>query len=193
VIAVLAISAVTVIWAYNRLVTLRNRYLNALSQIDVQLKRRHDLVPNLVESARAYLAHEQNILGEIARLRAQTPEGLGQNSLAHKDAKATLVPPTALIENDLALSRAVGRLTAVMESYPDLKANATIAELMEDLSSAENRVSFARQAYNDAVMEYNQYREAIPSAIFASKLGFAQAWFWWSDPAGRANPLTAKP
>ncbi|MDR2302220.1 MAG: LemA family protein [Deltaproteobacteria bacterium] len=184
-VAGLVVIGVTVIWIYNRLVTLRNRLLNALSQIDVQLKRRFDLVPNLVEATRAYLVHEKSTLEEMARLRGQ---GGGEISKNPKDQKT---PPTAAIQNDLALTRAMGRFTAVVESYPDLKANQTIADLMEDLSTVENRVAYARQAYNDAVMEYNQTREMFPAVLFASKMGFEQAWLWWVDAPSRNKPTLA--
>lgn len=167
---------------YNRLVTLRNRYLNALSQVDVQLKRRGDLVPNLVESVRAYLVHEKSAIEEVVRLRSESA-GLPTRSPGRKSGLSA-----AAVENDLALSRAMARLTAIIESYPELKADRPVADLMEDLASAENRVSYARQAYNDAVMEYNQARETFPALMFASMLGFSQAWLWWSDPAGRTRP-----
>jgi LemA protein len=180
--AALAAAALILIWVYNRLVTLRNRYVNALSQIDVQLKRRFDLVPNLVEAARAYLTHERSILEEITRLRAQALGWPAQNPRAQK------APPTEIIGNDMALSQAVGSLTAVLEAYPNLKADKTISDLMEDLASAENRVAFARQAYNDAAMLYNQARETFPAVMFASMMGFGQAWFWWAEPLSRSKP-----
>ncbi|MDR3135241.1 MAG: LemA family protein [Deltaproteobacteria bacterium] len=182
---VLLIAAIVTIATYNRLVTLKNRYLNAMSQIDVQLKRRHDLVPSLVESARAYLSHEQSTLEEIARLRAAAFGGLSQSPKALKTA------PAETIQNDLALSSAMGHLSAVMESYPNLKADRTVASLMEDLSSVENRISFARQSYNDAVMEYNQTRESFPAHMFASMLGFGLAWHWWAEPASRSRPAVS--
>jgi LemA protein len=183
---VLGLVAIMVIWIYNRLVTLRNRLINALSQIDVQLKRRYDLVPNLVESTRAYLVHEKTTLEEMARLR-----GLGTGQI-NKNPREQKNPPTEAIQNDLALSQAMGRFTAVVESYPELKANQTIADLMEDLSSVENRVAYARQAYNDAVMEYNQTREMFPAVLFASKMGFERAWLWWVEAQSRAKPSLAR-
>ncbi|MDR1677139.1 MAG: LemA family protein [Deltaproteobacteria bacterium] len=182
----LVVIGVLMIVVYNRLVVLKNRFINALSHIDVQLKRRYDLVPNLVESARAYLSHEKGTFEEIARLRVQAISGISQDFRSGQ--------PKDLIQNDLALSRAIGHLAAVIESYPDLKADKTIANLMEDLSSVENRVSFARQAYNDAVMEYNQTRESFPAFMFASLMHFKQAWFWWAETETRSkpnlNPLT---
>jgi LemA protein len=178
----LALVAIIVIWSYNRLVTRRNRFINALSQIDVQLKRRYDLVPGLVESVRGYLTHEKSILEEIARLRAQPGPSLPRNPRSQK------VAPTALIQNDLALSQAMSQFTAVIESYPNLKADKAIADLMDDLQSVENRVAFARQAYNDAVMDYNLTREMFPAVMFASTLGFKEAWFWWTDPQSRVKP-----
>ncbi|MDR1308380.1 MAG: LemA family protein [Deltaproteobacteria bacterium] len=163
---------------YNRLVVLRNRVGNALAQIDVQLRRRHDLVPGLVESARAFLVHERSVLDEVARLRAAATPSLDQGPGQ---------PAAGLVEGDLALSGAVGRLVAVAESYPGLRADGTMDRLMEDLTSVENRVGFARQAYNDAAMRYNLARESFPALLFASLLGFGEARLWWAAPGDRAG------
>jgi LemA protein len=159
---------------YNGLVVLKNRYVNAYSQIDVQLKRRYDLVPNLVESCRAYLAHESSTLEAVIQAR---------NSAANARSSAAGDPTQQaalkrLTESDGVLNGLLGRLTMVVENYPDLKANQTIKDLMEDLRNTENRVGFARQAYNDAVMEYNQAREIFPSVLFANVFGFQPAEFW---------------
>ncbi|MFC3149519.1 LemA family protein [Litoribrevibacter euphylliae] len=157
-----------VVSMYNQLVSLRNRFKNSFAQIDVQLQRRYELIPNLVESSKAYMTHERETL-------AQVMEARNQASAASKQAAAHPEDATAL----KALSKAESRLTsmlggfyAVAENYPDLKANATIAQLMEELTSTENRVAFARQAFNDAVMTYNTYREQFPSNLVASIFAF---------------------
>jgi LemA protein len=163
-----------VISNYNRLVELKNRFKNAFSQIDVQLKRRHDLIPNLVESAKGYMAHERNTLEAVIAAR---------NVAASATARAAQQPgnPAAMKElmaAEGALMGTLGRLLVVMEAYPDLKANSNIARLMEELSSTENKVAFARQSYNDTVMVYNTGRERFPTNIiagaFASKFGPAE-------------------
>jgi LemA protein len=159
---------------YNKLVELRNRFLNAFSQIDVQLKRRHDLIPNLVESAKGYMAHERNTLEAVISAR---------NVAASATARAAQQPgnPAAMKElmaAEGALMGTLGRLLVVMEAYPDLKANSNVARLMEELSSTENKVAFARQSYNDTVMVYNTTREKFPTNIiagaFAAKFGPAE-------------------
>ena len=156
---------------YNSLVKLRNRFKNAFSQIDVQLKRRYDLIPNLVETAKGYMAHERETLEAViaARNQAQT---------AAEKAGAQPGDPTAmrgLMGAETALTGALGRLFAVVESYPDLKANENMARLMEELTSTENRIAFARQAYNDAVTTYNTKRETFPSVLLAGAFGFTVA------------------
>jgi LemA protein len=157
-----------VVSMYNQLVTLRNRFKNSFAQIDVQLQRRYELIPNLVESSKAYMTHERETL-------AQVMEARNQASSASKQAAAHPEDPAAL----KALSKAESRLTsmlggfyAVAENYPDLKANETIAQLMEELTSTENRIAFSRQAFNDAVMNYNTYREQFPSNLIAGLFGF---------------------
>ncbi|MDR1110526.1 MAG: LemA family protein [Deltaproteobacteria bacterium] len=177
--ALILAAGVALAVVYNRLVVLRNRVGNALAQIDVQLRRRHDLVPGLVESARAFLVHERSVLDEVARLRAAAAPSL--------DRQGPGQPAAGLVEGDLALSGAVGRLVAVAESYPGLRADGTMARLMEDLTSVENRVGFARQAYNDAAMRYNLARESFPALLFASLLGFGEARLWWAAPGDRAG------
>jgi LemA protein len=157
---------------YNGLVTGRNGYKNAFSQIDVQLKRRHDLIPNLVETAKAYLKHERQTLEAVvaARNTAVTAE---------RAAAANPGDPQAmqgLSSAEGALSGTLARLLVVAEAYPDLKANQTMAQLMEELSSTENRISFARQAYNDAVMSYNNTRETFPGLILAGGFPAAQSF-----------------
>lgn len=170
---------------YNRLVSLRNRYRNAFAQIDVQLKRRYDLIPNLVETAKAYMAHERQTLEAVisARNRAWTA---GQAAAANPGAAGAM---RDLSGAESALTGALGRLMAIAEQYPDLKANQQMAQLMEELSSTENKVSFARQAYNDAVMQYNTAREVFPAVLFASALGFQPAeLFEVTDAAEREAP-----
>ena len=156
---------------YNSLVSLRNRYKNAFQQIDVQLKRRHDLVPNLVSVARAYLKHEHDTLEDVTRARAAAVQASEQARAAPGNATAMGALGTA----EGALGSALGRLMVLSENYPELKAQASLAELSEDLRSTENRIAFARQHYNDAVMEYDDKRQAFPALLIATSLGFAEA------------------
>ena len=170
----LAILALLVFWAigvYNRLVSLRNRFKNAFSQIDVQLKRRYDLIPNLVEAAKGYLAHERQTLEAVIAAR-------GAALTASQRAAAAPGDPAAmqgLSQAEGVLGGALGRLLAVFEAYPDLKANQNILQVQEELTSTENKVGFARQAYNDSVMEYNTKRESFPDNIFAGMFAFKEA------------------
>ena len=171
VLGVLLLAAVLLVSAYNRLVELRNRYKNAYSQIDVQLKRRYDLVPNLVETAKGYLKHERQTLEAVILARNQA-------SLAAQRAAATPGEATAMRDlagAEAALGGALGRMFALAEAYPDLKSNTTMNQLSEELSSTENKVAFARQAYNDAVMSYNTGREIFPVSIIAGATGFVEA------------------
>jgi len=165
---------------YNRLVTGRNGYRNAFSQIDVQLKRRHDLIPNLVETARAYLKHERQTLEAVVAAR-NTAVTAGRAAAANPGDPQAM---TGLSSAEGALTGSLSRLLAVAEAYPDLKANQTMAQLMEELSSTENRISFARQAYNDAVMTYNNTRETFPGVILAGGFPAAQS-FAIETPAER--------
>ena len=156
---------------YNRLVTSRNGYKNAFAQIDVQLTRRYDLIPNLVETVKGYMAHERNTLEAVITARNAAVSGL-------KSAAANPGDPTAvqgLANADNQLSGALGRLFALAEAYPDLKANQNMMQLSEELTSTENKVAFARQGYNDTVMEYNIKRESFPDTIFAGMFGFGPA------------------
>ena len=171
VLGVLLLAVVLLVSAYNRLVELRNRYKNAYSQIDVQLKRRYDLVPNLVETAKGYLKHERQTLEAVILARNQA-------SLAAQRAAATPGEATAMRDlagAEAALGGALGRMFALAEAYPDLKSNTTMNQLSEELSSTENKVAFARQAYNDAVMSYNTGREIFPVSIIAGATGFVEA------------------
>jgi LemA protein len=169
-----AVGAVLVVWGagvYNRLVGLRNLYRNAFSQIDVQLKRRYDLIPNLVETAKGYLRHEREALEAVVDARSRAVSASARAVAAPGEPQAM----TELSGAESGLAGALGRLMAVAESYPDLKANQTMLGLMEELTSTENRVSFARQAFNDAVMSYNTVREQFPGSLVANATGFVAA------------------
>ncbi len=155
---------------YNRLVALRNRLENAFSQIEVQLKRRYDLIPNLVETVKGYMKHERETLEAVIQARNQAVGGLEQASIKPGDPAAM----QALASAESGLSGVLGRLFALTESYPDLKANQNMAQLTEELTSTENKVSFARQAYNDSVTQYNIYRQSFPNSIFAGMFGHGQ-------------------
>ena len=186
VIGALALFAVFfVIGGYNKLVTLRNRFKNAWAQIDVQLKRRYDLIPNLVETAKGYLKHERGTLEAViaARNAASTANTRVAADPANPEAMKQLVAAEGT------LTGALGRLFALSEAYPDLKANQTMAQLMEELTSTENKVSFARQAYNDSVMVYNTQREVFPSSIIAGMFNFTAAeLFQIQKPEEREAP-----
>jgi len=156
---------------YNRLVTARNAFKNAFAQIDVQLTRRYDLIPNLVETAKGYLKHERETLEAVIKARNAAYAGL--KTAASDPANAAAVQQ--LSGADQQLGGALGRLMAVAESYPDLKANLNMMQLSEELTSTENKVAFARQAYNDSVMTYNNAREVFPSSIIAGMFNFQPA------------------
>ncbi|MBV9189895.1 MAG: LemA family protein [Betaproteobacteria bacterium] len=170
----LGIVVVAAFWAiaiYNGLVTLRNRFKNAFAQIDVQLKRRNDLIPNLVESVKGYMQHERGTLDAVIKAR-------GSAVSAAQAAAANPGNPGAmqgLSQAEGQLGGALGRLLAVFEQYPDLKANQNVLSLQAELSSTENKIAFSRQAYNDSVMEYNTKRESFPDNIFAGMFGFSGA------------------
>lgn len=152
---------------YNKLVTLRNRFENAFSQIEVQLKRRYDLIPNLVETVKGYMKHEKETLEAVIQARNQAVGGLQAAAANPGDAAAM----QQLVGAETALSGTLGRLFALAEDYPDLKANENMAQLTEELTSTENKVAFARQAYNDAVTFYNTYRQQFPAVVFAGAMG----------------------
>ena len=171
-IAVLALIVILwVIATYNRLVTLRNRYQNSFAQINVQLKRRHDLIPNLVETAKAYMAHERETLEAVTQARNIATQAGSAAAAKPGDPVAM----KALSGAEGQLGAALGRLMLVAEAYPDLKANQNMLSLQEELSSTENKVSFARQAYNDSVMSYNVQREIFPASIISNSFGFSSA------------------
>jgi LemA protein len=160
-----------VIGAYNRLVSLRNVFKNAFAQIDVQLKRRYDLIPNLVETAKAYMKHERETLEAVIKARAGAVA-------ANTAAAANPADPTAmkqLVTAEAALTGALGKLFALAEAYPDLKANQNMTQLTEELTSTENKIAFARQAFNDSVMSYNTAVEQFPSNVVAGVFSFRQA------------------
>jgi LemA protein len=170
----LAIVVILVVWAitiYNGLVTLRNRFKNAFAQIDVQLKRRYDLIPNLVEIAKGYIKHERETLEAVIKAR-NSAQTAAQAAAAAPGNPAAM---QSLGAAEGALTGVLGRLFALAEAYPDLKANQNMLSLQEELSSTENKVAFARQAFNDSVMEYNTRRESFPDNIFAGMFGFGPA------------------
>ena len=152
---------------YNRLVTLKNRFKNAFAQIEVQLKRRYDLIPNLVETAKGYIKHERQTLEAVVQARNAAASGLSRAQADPGNADAI----KSLGQAEGSLSGALGRFNMVMEAYPDLKANQNMMQLTEELTSTENRVAFARQAFNDAVMEYNTYKQSFPPQMFAAMFG----------------------
>jgi LemA protein len=169
--AVVVLLILFLVGIYNRLVTSRNGYKNAFAQIDVQLTRRYDLIPNLIETVKGYMAHERNTLEAVITARNAAVSGL-------KTAAANPGNPAAvqgLAAADDLLSGALGRLFALAEAYPDLKANQNMMQLSEELTSTENKVAFARQAYNDAVLGYNNTREVFPNSIIAGSFGFMPA------------------
>src|SRR4029079_13344428 len=152
---------------YNQLVALKNRFQNAFSQIEVQLKRRYDLIPNLVETVKGYMAHEKGTLEAVIQARNQAVSGLNRAAANPGDPAAMQALATA----ESGLSGALGRMFALAEAYPDLKANQNMAQLTEEITPTENKVAFARQAYNDSVMQYNTYRQSFPPIVFANLLG----------------------
>jgi LemA protein len=152
---------------YNRLVTLKNRYVNGFAQIEVQLKRRYDLIPNLVETAKGYLKHERETLEAVIQARNQAASGLQAAAANPADAAAM----KSLMGAEGALAGALSRLMVVVEQYPDLKANENMLQVSEELTSTENRIAFARQAFNDAVTAYNTYRQTFPPVVLAGLFG----------------------
>ena len=166
----LVILAALGFWAvsiYNKLVALKNRYENGFAQIEVQLKRRYDLIPNLVETAKGYLSHERETLEAVIQARNQAMAGLA--AAAADPGNASAIKELASAEG--MLGGALGRLNVVMEAYPDLKANTNMMQLTEELTSTENKVAFARQGYNDQITAYNTYRQSFPPVLFANMFG----------------------
>lgn len=167
---ILAVIIFMTIGIYNRLVTLKNRFENAFSQIEVQLKRRYDLIPNLVETAKAYISHERETLEAVIQARNQAMQGL-------EAASASPGSPAAMLDLSQAeglLTGALGKLNVVAEAYPDLKANQNMMQLSEELTSTENKVAFSRQAFNDAVTLYNTYKQTFPPVALAGFFGHSE-------------------
>lgn len=173
IIVILVILAILIFWLvgiYNKLVTLKNRFENAFAQIEVQLKRRYDLIPNLVETAKAYLSHERGTLEAVVEARNQAMKGL-------EAAAAAPGSPAAMMDLGQAegmLAGALGKLNVVVEAYPDLKANQNMMQVSEELTSTENKIAFSRQAFNDAVTQYNTYKQTFPPALIAGAFGHSQ-------------------
>ena len=170
-VGVIAAIVAWLIAIYNGLVTLRNRFKNAFAQIDVQLKRRYDLIPNLVETAKGYIKHERQTLEAVIAARASAQSANQRAAANPADAEAM----KQMVAAEAGLSGALGKLFALSEAYPDLKANQTMMQLSEELTSTENKISFARQAYNDAVMSYNTAIESFPDNFVAGFGGFREA------------------
>lgn len=179
------IAALWIVGIYNTLVALRNRFKNAFAQIDVQLKRRYDLIPNLVETAKGYLKHERETLEAV--IKARNIAASAAEAVAANPANGGAVK--SLMGAEAGLAGALSRLMVVAEQYPDLKANQNMMQLTEELTSTENKVAFARQAFNDSVMTYNTQRETFPTVIFAGAFGFQPAeLFKIEDPTERNAP-----
>ena len=181
----IAVVIAFIIGSYNRLVLLRNRFKNAFAQIDVQLKRRYDLIPNLVETAKGYMSHERETLEAVIQARNQAAAAGKAAAQNPADGKAM----AGLVGAEGALTGALGKLFALSEAYPDLKANQNMMQLTEELTSTENKISFARQAYNDSVTVYNTGRETFPTNIVANLFNFASATlFEVEDAAEKEAP-----
>ena len=168
--AIVLVFGATLMGVYNKLVALKNRYQNAFAQIEVQLKRRYDLIPNLVETVKGYMAHERETLEAVIQARNQAVSGLQRAASDPGDPNAI----KNLASAEGVLGGALGRLLALSEAYPDLKASENMQQLTEELTSTENKVSFSRQSFNDAVTAYNIYRQSFPPAIFAGMFGHTQ-------------------
>jgi len=171
--------------SYNGLVNLRNRFKNAFAQIDVQLKRRHDLIPNLVETAKAFLSHERETLEAVIAARNSAESARTRAAADPADGRAM----QGLASAEAGLSGVLGRFFALSEAYPDLKSNHNMMQLSEELSTTENKIAFARQAFNDAVMRYNNKCEMVPSNLIASAFGFDRAEFFQVDVESERSPV----
>ena len=170
IVGILIILVMIVVGIYNKLVTLKNRFENGFSQIEVQLQRRYDLIPNLIETVKGYMKHEKETLEAVIKARNQAPGSLQAASQNPGDATAM----AGLAGAEGMLGGALGKLFALSESYPDLKANQNMSNLQEELSSTENKVAFSRQAFNDAVTSYNTYKQTFPPVFFAGMFGHGQ-------------------
>jgi LemA protein len=173
ILAILILAVLWIIWAYNLLVSLRNQIQNAWKQIDVQLKRRHDLIPNLVETVKGYMKYEQQTLEKVMEARSRAVASTG-------------VKETAAAEN--ALTQSLGRIFALMENYPELKANENVLRLQEELTTTENQIAFARQYYNDLVMRFNLRQEVFPASLVAGFFNFKPSEFFAVPEAEKAAP-----
>jgi LemA protein len=180
---IVVVLALWVAGIYNSLVALRNRFKNAFAQIDVQLKRRYDLIPNLVETAKGYMKHEHDTLEDV--IKARNIAYTASQSAAANPADAGAMKN--LVSAESGLTGALSRLMVVSEQYPDLKANQNMMQLTEELTSTENKVSFARQAYNDSVTTYNTTRETFPNVIFAGMFGFTDAQLFQIEDSTERN------
>lgn len=167
ILAVVVVLLFVVIRIYNQLVTLKNRFQNGFAQIEVQLKRRYDLIPNLVETAKSYLSHERETLEAVTQARNQASDALDAAKQQPGDSNSM----AQLAGAEGALGSAMGRLNVVMEAYPDLKANQNMMQVSEELTTTENKIAFSRQAFNDSVMTYNTYRQSFPNVVIANMVG----------------------
>ena len=174
-----------IVGMYNGLVKLRNRFKNAFAQIDVQLKRRHDLIPNLVETAKAFLAHERGTLEAVIQAR-NAAASARTAAAANPDNPTTM---QTLMKAEAGLSGMLGKLFALSEAYPELKSDKTMMQLSEELTTTENKVAFSRQAYNDAVMNYNNKREMFPSSVVAGMFNFAEGTLFETETEAERQPV----
>jgi len=179
ILAVILIFAIAIVRIYNNLVTLRNRFKNAYAQIDVQLKRRYDLIPNLVETAKGYMKHERETLDAVIQARNAASSANNQAAANPDDPEAM----KKLIGAEASLTGSLGRLFALSEAYPDLKANQNMMQLSEELTSTENKIAFSRQSFNDSVMRYNTSRETFPNNIISGMFNFKEAQLFEIDRA----------
>jgi len=185
ILVILLFAVFSVVGVYNRLVSKRQRYKNSFAQIDVQLKRRYDLIPNLIETAKKYMSHERDTLEAVINARNQAASAQASASSNPGDGSAI----KNLVGAEAALSGSLGRLFALSENYPDLKSNQNMMQLTEELTSTENKIAFARQSFNDAATTYNTARETFPSALFANSFGFQEAGLFEIEDKAEKDPI----